>query len=322
MKSLSISPLFLIFIIILSTISHVHASSIVNVTVTTDKQAYYSGETVRIYGNLTFNETLVTDGLVGIQVQNPEDSLLIIRTVNTGTNPSTTPYVGVRSVIPCDSSGSPKESFKRGTLAYFKITVTNYDIEPREALMTINIYNSNNIPFGSASIKTTLDGQTTPTFIISIPIPADATTGNATAYANAYTDWPRLEGTPYCPEKSSPFQIINGESSQTTTGTATLEVNGNYNTTFKLAPGARAGNYTIYVSSRYFGEETFNNTTFKAILLGDFDGDGDIDISDIRYFSKVYMGKLPFDPKCDFDQDGDIDIDDIRFFAKAYIAAP
>ena len=317
MKSLSISPLFLILIIILTTISRVNAFPTANVTVTTDKQAYYPGETVRIYGNLTFNETLVTDGLVGIQVQDPQDKLLLIRTVNTGTNPSTTPYVGVRSVTPCDSSGNPKESLKRGTLGYFEIEVTNYDIEPREALMTINIYDSNNIPFGSASIKTTLKEQATSTFIISIPIPTDATTGNATAYANAYTDWPKLGGTPYCPEKSSTFQIINGESSQTTPPTATPEVNGNYNTTFKLRPWARAGNYTIYVSSRYFGEETFNNTTFRVRLLGDINDDGKVDYQDAALFREAYI--YTYNPDADLNHDGKVDYQDAALFRVAYI---
>jgi len=326
------NPLFFTLLfsltLFLGTIPSIHASPAVEVIVTTDKQAYNPGKVVLIYGNLTFGETLVTDGLVGIQVQDSEDALLIIRTVTTGTIPLTTPYVEVWPIVPCNSEGSPKESFKRGTLAYFNISATNHDIKPRLALMTVNTYDPNNVPFCSASIKTTLDGRTTSTFIISIPIPIDATTGNATAYANAYTDWPKLEGTPYCPEESATFKITDGSSQATTLTTqsqpiATPQTDENYNTTFQLAPLAKAGKYTIYVTSRYMGEEAFNSTTFKVSLLGDFDGDFDVNINDIRYFCSAYINywSIPSikDELGDFDHDCDIDIDDIRTFSTAYI---
>ena len=331
LKSLSISPLFLFLTIILRTILPIYAPQGLSITVTTDKQAYCPGEAVLIYGNLTFNATLVTDGLVGLQVQNPENKLLIIRTLTAGTNPPITPYVRVSRVISCDSSGDPKESFRRGTLAYFKLTVRNYDIEPREALMTVNTYDPNDIPFGSASIKTTLSAQTTSIFIISIPIPADATTGNATAYANAYTEWPQLEGTPYCTEVSTTFQITNGASSQSTTVTpknqaeTTPQVNGNYNTTLQLPPQATTGNYTIYATSDYQSEKVFNKTTLKVNPLGDFDGDGDVDSDDVLTFLCAwidYWFNPPLDPEyevCDFDEDGAIDPDDVLAFLSAWI---
>lgn len=324
MKKPTTFPLFFLILILISSItSPVYTLQSLSLTVTTDKQAYYPEETVQIYANLTSDGTPVTDGLVGLQVQTPTDTLLIIRTMTTGTVPPTTPYVEVRSVIPCNSSGDPKESFKKGTLAYFKITVTNYDIQPREALMTISTYDPNNTSFCSESIQTMLKEQWTSTFIISVPIPEDATTGNATAYANAYTDWPKLAGTPYCPEKSSTFQIINGELSQATTATTknkattTLEVKGSYNTSFRLAPRARAGNYTIYVSSRYFGEETFNNTTFRVRQLGDINDDGKVDYQDLFLFRQAYI--YEYNPDADLNHDGEIDYQDAFIFRQIYV---
>jgi hypothetical protein len=333
-ENVLISPFFFVLIIISSIILPFYSVTSLSVTVTTDKPAYDPGDIIQIYGNLTLDESLVTDGLVGIQVQTPEDSLLAIRTVNTGANPPETPYVEVLSVVPCNSSGELQETFKRGSLSYFKITVRNHDhVEPRDALITVNTYDQNNIPFGSASVETTIHQQTTTTTIISIPIPSDATTGNSTAYANAYTGWPieeielGIHGTPYCPEVYATFEIIDGSFQAATSTTrnhtpATQEINGNYNLTFQLTPQATPGNYSIYVSSRYWGEETFNNTKFKVLLLGDFDGDGDIDFDDIVYFADAYIlywtgGSA--DPKCDFDCDGDIDFDDIVNFAAAYI---
>ena len=331
LKSLSIFPFFLFSTIILTIILPVYTSQGLSIIVTTEKQAYYPGETVLIYGNLTFNETLVTDGLVGLQVQDPRDGLLIIRTLITGTDPPIAPYVRVSRVIPCDSSGNPKETFKTGTLAYFKIYVINHDIEPRQALLTVNTYDPNNIPFGSASIKTTLSAQTSSIFIVSIPIPEDVTTGNATAYANAYTDWPQLEGTPHCTEVSTTFQITNETSSQSATAApksqavTTPQVNGNYNTTLQLPPQATTGNYTMYVASDYQSERIFNNTTFRVIPLGDFDGDGAVDSDDVKTFLRAWIDYWfypPLDPEyevCDFDGDGKMTSDDVKAFLRAWI---
>jgi len=303
------------------TVAHSQYSSLV-LTVATDKQTYYPKENVTIYGNLTQDETLVPDGLVAIQVKDSKDETLVIRTTTTGTPPPGTPYVKVRSVVPCDSIGMPKDSFKRNDLAWFNLTVTNYDIEPRPVLITVNIYDSSNTPRGyDRTLIPAMVGQTTSSAILCVAIPEDATLGNATAYGNAYTDWPSLAGWPYCTEKSAPFNITDGGSSQSTT-TTTPQVNGNYNITFQLAARAKAGNYTIYVSSRYWGVETFNNTKFKVELWGDFDGDGDIDGLDTIAYCRAYANYWltgEYNPLADFDGDGDIDGLDTIAYCRAYV---
>jgi hypothetical protein len=261
--------------------------------------------------------------LVGIQIQNPRGQLLTIRTVNTGTNPTITPYVVVNAVFPCNASGEPQNSLKAGTLGYFKITVSNYDIEPRPVLMTINTYYQDNVPFGSASIETTLQGQKVQSTIISIPIPADATIGNATVYGNAYSGWPKLGGTPYCPEKSSQFQIISGASYQATAVLSNrkaekiMESNGNYSMTIQLSPKLASGNYTVYVSSTYFSEESFNSTTFKIKLLGDLDNNGILNYWDAFLFRQAYLDG--YNPDADLNFDGKIDYWDAFLFRQQYL---
>jgi len=88
------------------------------------------------------------------------------------------------------------------------------------------------------------------------------------------------------------------------------------------------GTHTVSVQVQQVSEETntddnlfvFGDVVIK--LLGDFDGDGDVDYDDIVYFVTAYinywsgMGK---DPACDFDNDCDIDYDDILAFVTAYI---
>ena len=296
----------------------------------TDKQTYYRNlrENVTIYGNLTYNETPVTDGLIGLEVRDPLNRPLTARVRNTGTTPPTTPYVWIISIVPCDVDGNPKESFPRGTAAYFQIKVINYDQHDRPVRVTLNVYDQNNIPLGrTEDVFKEMAPQEIMTFTAPFPIPDDATIGIATLYANVFTDWPSSYGWPYDEESSADFLITEGccplatSLPKTQLQALTSNVTGSCNVTFQLPRKTPTGNYTIYATSRYMGQEAFSNATFTVLLEGDFDGDGDIDISDIRYFCRAfikYSETGECDPRCDFDDDGDIDINDIRYFSKAY----
>ena len=325
--------------LILVTIQPIHASPATNITVTTDKQTYESGEAVTVYGNLTKDGTPVTDGLVGIEVRNPTNHLVTIRTVTTGTKPSTTPYVEVLSVIPCNQTGGPQESFKKGNInIYFKVTGVNHDIQQREALITVRAHTPDNIPYGGWSVdnfplapRPSPHDPPQPFTLgpISMPIDMSVPTGNWTVYANTYTGWPREEiepgvpGTPYCAEVSANFQITNGEPPPPPP--PTNQTNGNYNLTFQLSLTANEGTYTIYTTSRYYGVETSNSTTFEVVpwyMKADFDDDGDVDQFDFWYFCDAFINYykgVGKDPKCDFDNDCDIDQFDFWDFCDAFI---
>jgi predicted secreted protein len=116
--------------------------------------------------------------------------------------PSTT----IIDLISTNQQGDRKGSFNRGSLASFQVTLEYSALSLGHVLITVNIYDSNNTSIGVASFQ----GPTTPgisTFIISVPIPASAHLGNATVYANAFSDWPHKGGVPYCPEVSATFQV-------------------------------------------------------------------------------------------------------------------
>jgi hypothetical protein len=306
---------------IANTVVPTQASPTLTLTVTTDRLAYYPEENVTIYGNLTENEALVPDGLVAIQGRNPNGQTYVIRTTTTGTPPPGTPYVKVRSVIPCNSTGGPKDSFKRGSLAWFNITITNYDIEPRPALLTVNIYDSSNTPIAYDSTGPQfIAGQFTSSAILCVGIPEEAVLGTATAYGNVYTDWPSEDGWPYCTEVSATFQITNGELSQSIT-TITAQANGNYNTTFKLKYAVKAGNHTVYVTTRYMGETAVNNTTFHVKLLGDIDGDGKVNYRDLYLILMAYGSTEEdpnYEPEADFNRDGTVNYKDLFALLKNY----
>jgi len=313
----------LIFSLIVIRIVAIQANPALAVTVKTDKQKYYAKDIVQVHGNLTLDEVLVTDGLVGLQVQTSQDRLLIIRTLSTGTPRPEYEYLFIEYVAPCDTEGNPKFSFRRKELAYFKISVTNQDpIEPHEALMTVNTYYNDSTPFGFAAIQTKISAGSNPTFIISIPIPTDAVLGTTTAYANAYTNWPKLAGTPYCREANATFQITDGTlgaASQTTQNLLSTLQNSeteNYNTTFRLTKNAPPGNYTVYVTSRYLGESAANSTIFNVYILGDIDLDDDIDGFDLSLFVQAY--NYEYNPLADLDFDGDIDGFDLSIFVQNY----
>lgn len=241
------------------------AISPLEVTVTTDKSSYVLREKVHVHGNVTYENQPVEEGLVGIQIENPLSNL-VIRTVPTGTIVPGEWSVEVLSVLPCDSGGNPKNRFERGKWAYFKVTVKNNLVTPRNVLITINIYDSTLIPLGIGATQLTIDGGKTATFISGIWIANWASAGNAPAYANVYTDWPKNNGYPYSPEKTANFTIIESEYEEPPNNPLPEQPvqNGTYKIQFRLSPEPLPGTYTVSVSAWYKGYTSLATTTFQV----------------------------------------------------------
>jgi hypothetical protein len=272
-----------------------------------------------ISGALTLDGTPVTDGLAAIQVMSPSDDILLLRTVNTGANP--TSFVAeIETVYPSDSEGNPKSDFTPGELAYFTVTAVNNDVSSRTVMIAISIFDNNNCPIGYAA-TTSVMGHESKTATLSIPTPTWAGSGRATVFAAAYTELPSLGGTPYCSEESDVFTINNqqGESPPTTpTGNQ-----GQYTLSFKVQPKADTiGTYRVYVSSLHSGFQAFSSTTFTVYQPGDFNGDLIVNYVDISSFVDAYIDYWsgdPFDSKADFDNNEKVDYRDISAFVDAYI---
>jgi outer membrane protein assembly factor BamB len=122
-----------------------------------------------------------------------------------GTITVTSP-VRIAEVIPCNQTGYPKDAFKLGTLAFFKVTINSTALIPQNTLITINLYDNASITIGVESIQGPLLPGTS-TYIFGLSIPSTATIGTATVYACAYTDWPSQGGFPHCPEMSVALEI-------------------------------------------------------------------------------------------------------------------
>ena len=234
--------------------------SILGLTVTTDKVSYSPEENVTINGNLT-QDGFPSQGLLAIEVNNPNNYPTVARTLQIG---NTTPPgdITVVEVVPCNSMGEPKNSFGKGSLAYFNVTVRNDGDEWKYVRITVNAYDGNMVPLPDvASVLTKVSPGVHPGLIRSIPIPNWTATGNGSVYACAYTDWPRASGVPYCPEKNATFEIT-GSGQGSNSFPQSSGTDGNYSLTFKLANNTAVGIYRVYVSSSYLGRTLTNNTVF------------------------------------------------------------
>jgi len=65
-------------------------------------------------------------------------------------------------------------------------------------------------------------------------------------------------------------------------------------------------------------DNNFIDGTVFVTILGDTDGDGDVDSDDFYIFSGAYGTSPPSNPWCDLDNDGDVDPDDFYIFSGNY----
>jgi len=283
---------------------------ILNITVATDKSIYQQGDKVEIHGNLTL-ESSPYQGLVAVEVDDPDNYGVVRRTLQTGVliPPGN---ITIVDVVPCGGYPAflPRENFTRGVHAYFNVTVRNNGTEWENVAVSVNVYDGNIVSLGAPTLVTIIGpGTYTGFFIADIYIPDWANLGVGTVYVSAFTGLPRDYGVPYCPEKSNTFNIVDG-----TLGAAALEAqaldknptsittlaenDGSYNLTFTLlTPNPKRGNYTVYATSGYLRQRVMDNLTFEVAIFGDVDGNGVLNILDVKKSKLAYSNIiLPPDP--------------------------
>jgi len=314
--------LFLFPIILTSNLTQLsYPQSTLNITVTTDKQVYKvpkPGETVQISGNLTLNDLPVSDALVALQI-NTRIGAFIYRTLHTGTIPTYTYYIEILDAYIGNSLGDPLTNVKRGSTVWIWIHFQNNLAEEVYTVIAYTIYSATGSPlFAFAPVAYNVPPGGPFFSVYSWEIPSDAELGTATIYASAFSEFPKNGGVPYCPEKSSTFNIISSETSTTQHISNTVQFayeEGTFNSSFYIpSKGGRLGNYTIYVNSHYLGQNATDTMTFEVKLLGDIDRDGFVKIGDIVSVINHY-GTTPsspnWDPNADVNGDGKVYIDDI-----------
>jgi hypothetical protein len=311
-------PLFCVMIIIASTLLSVNALTL-NLTVTTNKQTYNRYDQVQISGLLTQDGLPFPSGLVSIQVMDPLNNFEVIRTVNTGQNPQENPVAGVFSCYLSDSVGNPVSVATKGSLAYFTVTVSNYDTASRMILTTINVYDSNNMVLDVSALSMQFPGRETQSFTTSVDIPLGAASGTGVAFVNVYTTWPKLGGVALSPEASFTFNIVNSGGSPPYTPNGSQ---GTYNLLYKVSKRANIGSYAVYATAAHDGNIVSGTASFNVVQPGDIDHDGDVDASDTSKYVKAYIAywaQQPWNQGADLDQDGDVDSTDTAAYVRAYI---
>lgn len=263
-----VSLLLLIFTLTCgSTISPISAPAGLQITVGTDKSSYILREIVEISGTATFDGEPVQEGLVGIQVNDPQKKL-VIRTVPLGPIHKESYSIEIISFFSCDSTGNLRLSFVRGEYAWFQVTVRNKALFGKTVLITINIYDTSLIPLGIGATQVTIAGDSSVTPRVRLYIDQWASNGTATAYANTYTNWPENGGYPQSPEESTNFAIVESEYVEDTPGqipSPSIE-NGTYEMQFRLSPEPYPGTYTVKAAALYQGWATdFVATTFEVL---------------------------------------------------------
>jgi len=290
-----------------------------------EKTLYYFEENITIAGSLRANGYLVSNALIGIAVYSPTDSIIISRVLQTGAIPPPAESVEILEVIPCDMMGNPKNSFKRGSLAFFKITTQNKASESKNVVITINLFDSRNAALGASTLKITLAANSQITSILSYPIENEAATGQAMVFANAFTNDVKNGGVPYCQEKSATFTITTSSggtstSTGTTPPTATLTP-GYYQLTYMMPFLHPRGNYTTYVSTKFLGASALQSRTFMLKILGDVNDDGQVSLADLTTVALAY-GTRPSDPRwnplADVNGDGQVGLSDLVIVAINY----
>lgn len=322
MKTVTIlSFLFCLSLLLLPAIVKGQSTNI-NLTVTTDKSAYYGFNAITINGLLQNNGVSESNGLVGIQIQDQKGNLLIIRTIRTGTSTLTSLPSQISSACLSDLSGNPQSNIQTGSLGYFAINMVNNDNSARSMLVTVNLFDSDGIPIGQISEQCSLLADTSGGAILSLQIPSWARSGTATGYANIYSDWSNNGGVPMSLEKSFTFTITNGLNSVGDISSSNAN-QGAYSLTFRLPTmGPTNAAYTVYASTSYSGVTQTKNTSFNC-QFGDFNGDGTVDSKDFFFFTNNYISYTNGNPitssQCDMNQDGKIDSSDFFIFVECYI---
>jgi len=333
------------FIIALSFLQVSTASSPV-ITITT-KEYYPLGDNIIVNGTLTSDGSPITDGLVAIQIRNPKNETIVIRTLETGGTPSPQKIFGVDrwpvetlTVDPCDSNGNPQSSFLRGKMAYFNVTIRNNIGSEQFAIIELNLFYSDGTPSQPFPAYNATIAPGPPIWtIVGFNLPNNAPTGTTRVYASTLNKLPQNGGIAWCPEKSATFTIRSTSQSLTTASTSYQETDisplatpGTFSMTFRTyAYGGILGNYTVHVTSKYGISFASNRKSFEVILIGDITGnggvpDGKVDIKDVYRVIKAFNSKPGdpnWDPPCDINNDGKVDIKDvytaIRNFGKRWV---
>ena len=284
------------------------------VNLATDKQTYKVGDPVRISGNVTANGAPVYDALVAVQVNSPNNMPLFLRTAQTGQIANMNWQVNITALYTSDPHGSPANNFTRGGYAYVTMNWTNNGDTPAYVVPALYIEYSTGAPytacFPQGETPRMIPAHTPETLTTSLPIPSTAPYGTTTIYASIYTNTPKEDGYPYCPEKNATFMIVTPNP----TLPPQTQTPPNFSVGFSLYNTAPGG-YDVYAVTSYNGVSTSNTLSFPVLPNAfDLDGNGKVDMGDVVIVLGAFgstPGKPNWNVAADVDGNGRVDMGDV-----------
>lgn len=259
-------PIFFILLLVLVMIPKIDSVSSLAVTIVPGQPTYTQRNLVTVKGNVTYNGNLVSDGLVGVQVDDPLKTI-VIRTFNLTQTLNVSFSINITSVFMCDDGGQYVPNVERNKDTWFTMSVENIKyFEDQPIYFSLTIVDSAGIPLGTERSSQPIPRNNIGSFLKRMRIPNWATVGTALIYANAYTAWPEDGGYPLCPEKTAYFNII-----ESTYVIPPIIIppkppvqNGKFEMKFTLAPDMIPGQYPMAATASYKGSITSAFNSFKA----------------------------------------------------------
>ena len=159
--------------------------------------------------------TYPSDGLVGVQIQDPNGNTMVIRTLRTGTSNPYTWAATVSQDYLSNSQGGQINSISipsasNPVIPMFNFEVTNNLQTTQSMIVTFNVFDSNGVPVAVTYQQVNVAALSSSENIVDFSIPSTAHYGTAYAYVGVYSNWPSQGGYPLSPEQSFQFTITGG----------------------------------------------------------------------------------------------------------------
>jgi len=277
----------IVFIMVLACVSHGRSLVDLEIAVYTDKPLYDIEDDIEIYGSLTADGFPVENETVALEVRDPTNSPVIVRTLQT------------------NSSGDYNTIFK---------------LSLESQLGTYTIHANSNHEGVTATDTTSFEVGGESVLSLTVETSRQSYDFEETIEVNGLItlDSQPIQGVLVAVEVQDPLN--------TSVIVRVLEtkVDGSFLLTFQMSTDAANGTYTVHASSNCAGQTATADTTFQLQpqqLSADLNGDGVVNILDISLIAIAwgsYPGHPRWDPKCDLDGNNVINIIDITLVAIAY----
>lgn len=275
-------PLIIIVVLELFIVTTSSVSSL-SLTIQTDRPYYYVGDQILVFGTLKYGADPLQNWLVSIEVQDPNMSPLITRTLQTDLN-------GKYSLNFTLPEGSPYGEY----WIFVSSTYSN------ETVINSTTFNLN-------------------MFILTVETDKKL----YRLRENVQISGKAIFNDRFLPYVLVAVEVQDPDGSTVLVRAVTTNESGVYYVDFKLSSEAKLGNYTVYASAAYNEAKITNSTFFQVskALTTDINGDGIVNILDIAVVAMAFgseVGDERWNPAADIDGNGVVNIIDVARVAMDY----